>query len=77
VGRLGSLPAVMAARRSASWGVGGWRGSSREASTRWCGAVGAIGRGGEALYRWVDGRPSDDGARSSSALRSDCSGARG
>jgi hypothetical protein len=28
VGRLGFLPAAMAARRSVSWDAGGWRGSS-------------------------------------------------
>jgi hypothetical protein len=45
----------MAARRYAGWDAGGWRESSRGASTGWCGAVGALGRGEEALYRLVDG----------------------
>jgi hypothetical protein len=45
----------MAARRSAGWDGGGWRESSRGASTGWCGNVGALGRGEEALYRRVDG----------------------
>jgi hypothetical protein len=45
----------MAARRSAGWGAGGWRESSRGASIGQCGAVGALGRGEEALYQWVDG----------------------
>jgi hypothetical protein len=68
VGRLEFLPAAMAARRSASWDVGGWRGSSRGASIRWCGAVGAFGGDGTALYRRVDGNPSGGGAGSSPAL---------
>jgi hypothetical protein len=68
VGRLGFLPAAMAARRSASWDAGGWRGSSRGASIDWCGAVGAFGGGETALYRRVDRRPSGGGAGSSPAL---------
>jgi hypothetical protein len=55
VGRLGFLPAAMAAQRSAGWDARGWRGSSRGASTGWCGAAGALGRGEGALYRRVDG----------------------
>jgi hypothetical protein len=68
VGRLGFLPALMAARRSASWDAGGWWGSSRGASTDWCGAVGAFGWGETALYRRVNRRPSGGGAGSSPAL---------
>jgi hypothetical protein len=49
VGRLGFLPAVMAAWRSASWDARGWREGSRGASTGWCGAAGARGRGQGAL----------------------------
>jgi hypothetical protein len=49
------LTAAMAARRSAGWDAGGWQGSSQGASTGWCGAAGALGRGEEALYRQVDG----------------------
>jgi hypothetical protein len=45
VGWLGFLPVAMAARRSASWDAGGWRRSSRGASTGWCGAAGARDRG--------------------------------
>jgi hypothetical protein len=55
VGRLGFSPAAMAARHSAGWDAGGWRGSSRGASTGRCGAAGAPGWGQEALYRRVDG----------------------
>jgi hypothetical protein len=68
VGRLGFLPAAMAARRSASWDAGGWRGSSRGASTCWCGAVDAFGGDGEVLYRRVDGRPNGGGVGSSPTL---------
>jgi hypothetical protein len=68
VGQLRFLPAAMVARCSASWDAGGWRGSSRGASTDWCGAIGAF-RGGEtALCRRVDRRPSGGGAGSSLAL---------
>jgi hypothetical protein len=56
------------AQRSASWDAGEWRGSSRGASTGWCGAVGALGGSETALYRRVDGRPSGSGARSSPTL---------
>jgi hypothetical protein len=55
-------------RRSASWNAGGWRGSSRGASTRWCGAVDAFGRDGEVLDRRVDGRLNGGGAGSSPML---------
>jgi hypothetical protein len=55
VGRLEFSPAAMATQRSAGWDAGGWRGSSRGASTGWCGAAGALGWGDEALYQWVDG----------------------
>jgi hypothetical protein len=65
---VGLLPAVRAARCSTGWGVGGWQGSSRRASTRWCGAVGAFGGDGTALYQWVDGKASGGGAGSSPAL---------
>jgi hypothetical protein len=58
----------MAARRSTSWDAGEWWGSSRGASTGWCGAVGALGGSETALYRRVDGRPSGSGARSSPTL---------
>jgi hypothetical protein len=68
VGRLGFLPAAMAAWHSASWDARGWRGSSRGASTDWYGAVGAFGGGGTALCRRVDRRPSGGGAGSSPAL---------
>jgi hypothetical protein len=45
----------MATQRSAGWDAGGWWGSSRGASTGWCGAAGALGQDEEALYQWVDG----------------------
>jgi hypothetical protein len=68
VGRLGFLLAAMAVQRPASWDAGGWWGSSRGASTDWCGAVGAFSGGEMALYRRVDRRPSGGGAGSSPAL---------
>jgi hypothetical protein len=68
VGRLGFLPAAMAAWRSVSWDAGGWRGSSRGASIDWCGAVGAFGGGGTAMCWRVDRRPSGGRAGSSPVL---------
>jgi hypothetical protein len=52
---VGRLAFSLAARRSTGWDAGGWRGSSRGASTGRCGAAGAPGWSQEALYEWVDG----------------------